>query len=475
MLGAAIVAVILLNAAFAFAQERQAGRAVEALAALPAAAGDGRPRRPRRRRRRRRARARRRRRRQRGRPGLRRRPTPRRRRRGRPLDADRRVAARLPVGRRRTTSAAARSSSRGDLVFSGTTCVGGEARALVYAHRHAHRARPHRGAVRGRAAGAEPDRAPGAARRLADLRRRGRGRRRVPARSAGSPPACRSTTPRRFAIGLIVANVPEGLLPTITLALAVGVGSLARRGALVKRLSAVETLGSTAVICTDKTGTLTENRMRPVRVVDRGRRGRPRDGDDHAAAVAADPVLAELSLHARRLHDRRHRPTPVGQVAGGGDRGRAAAGLGAARRERHRRPPRAPPAPHLPLRPVAATDVDRRRRGGQRSSSTPRARPRRSSAAPISILRADGAEEPLDDDLRAAVLERDRSATRPTGLRVLAVARRDLPDAARSRPTRARRPSGSSSCSGSSRSSTRRGPRSPTPSPAATTPASASS
>ena len=64
-----------------------------------------------------------------------------------------------------------------------------------------------------------------------------------------------------FAIGLLVANVPEGLLPTITLALAVGVRTLARRGALVKRLSAVETLGSTTVICTDKTGTLTENRM----------------------------------------------------------------------------------------------------------------------------------------------------------------------------------------------------------------------
>ncbi|MGW7459458.1 cation-translocating P-type ATPase [Streptomyces sp. NPDC054797] len=65
-----------------------------------------------------------------------------------------------------------------------------------------------------------------------------------------------------FAIGLLVANVPEGLLPTITLALAVGVRLLARQGAVIKRLSAVETLGSTNVICTDKTGTLTQNRMR---------------------------------------------------------------------------------------------------------------------------------------------------------------------------------------------------------------------
>jgi calcium-translocating P-type ATPase len=65
-----------------------------------------------------------------------------------------------------------------------------------------------------------------------------------------------------FAVGLLVGNVPEGLLPVITLALAIGVRGLAHRGAVVKRLSAVETLGSTSVICTDKTGTLTENHMR---------------------------------------------------------------------------------------------------------------------------------------------------------------------------------------------------------------------
>lgn len=64
-----------------------------------------------------------------------------------------------------------------------------------------------------------------------------------------------------LAIGIIVANVPEGLLPTVTLALAINVQRMARRQALVRRLSAVETLGSLSVICSDKTGTLTEGRM----------------------------------------------------------------------------------------------------------------------------------------------------------------------------------------------------------------------
>jgi len=69
-----------------------------------------------------------------------------------------------------------------------------------------------------------------------------------------------------FAMGMIVAFVPEGMLPTVTLALAMGVQRMARRNALIKRLSAVETLGSTTVICTDKTGTLTQNEMTVIGV-----------------------------------------------------------------------------------------------------------------------------------------------------------------------------------------------------------------
>jgi magnesium-transporting ATPase (P-type) len=69
-----------------------------------------------------------------------------------------------------------------------------------------------------------------------------------------------------FAIGIIIANVPEGLLPTITLSLAVAVQRMARRHALMKKLSSVETLGSTNVVCTDKTGTLTENRITVTKI-----------------------------------------------------------------------------------------------------------------------------------------------------------------------------------------------------------------
>jgi len=64
-----------------------------------------------------------------------------------------------------------------------------------------------------------------------------------------------------FTLGMVVAFVPEGLLPTVTLALAMGTQRMARRNALIKKLSAVETLGCTNVICTDKTGTLTQNEM----------------------------------------------------------------------------------------------------------------------------------------------------------------------------------------------------------------------
>ncbi|WP_370415923.1 cation-translocating P-type ATPase [Streptomyces fradiae] len=147
-----------------------------------------------------------------------------------------------------------------NLVFSGTTCVEGQARAIVFATgNHTELGRIAALSQRTRREASPLERQVKKVAWLIAGVATGMGALFLVAGVAVGLPV---TDSLMFAIGLLVANVPEGLLPTITLALAVGVRALAREGALVKRLSAVETLGSTNVICTDKTGTLTRNRMR---------------------------------------------------------------------------------------------------------------------------------------------------------------------------------------------------------------------
>jgi calcium-translocating P-type ATPase len=229
-----------------------------------------------------------------------------------------------------------------------------------------------------------------------------------------------------FAIGLLVANVPEGLLPTITLALAVGVREMARRGALVKRLSAVETLGSTSVICTDKTGTLTQNRMHVTAVWTTEGETIPEAAAAAGLAAAAGTAEHSLTLLARAAAACNNADFPANGGKGSGDPTElalldlaATCGLDVSvgTRESHRRQ-----VFRFDPRLKLMTTVDERD-GNQEvhTKGAPEA-----VLAQVTHFHRGLREQPVtaaDRDLVARVM--DDYATR--GLRVLAIAHRRLP------------------------------------------------
>jgi calcium-translocating P-type ATPase len=412
VLACAIVGVVLLNAAFAFVQERQAERAVEALARyLPPHATvvrDGR------------------------------RTVVEARllvpgdllviEEGDRISADARLVSgaveidmstlsgeSVPVSRSAGAATAGTSAFEArDLVFSGSSCTGGEARAVVTATGM----RTELGRIAALSQSAKREQSPleKQVKRVAWLIAGlsvAVGIAFIPlgAFAAGLPLGDALT----FAIGLIVANVPEGLLPTITLALALGVRVLARSGALVKRLSAVETLGSTTVICTDKTGTLTENRMLATAIWT--------DDGEQAAASDPSPVAVELARALAACNN--------ADLEGDGVSGdpteiallRLAAGFGADVGASARSSGRLSQF-HFDAALRLMSTVDRR---DETTWLHVKGAPEEVLARATCIVSRRGEERPLADAERNAIVER-AERWEGKGLRVLGVARRTLAD-----------------------------------------------
>ena len=225
-----------------------------------------------------------------------------------------------------------------------------------------------------------------------------------------------------FAVGVMVANVPEGLLPTVTLSLAMATQRMARRNALVRQLSAVETLGETTVICTDKTGTLTENQMTAQRVW-------TFDGDYEVEGAGYEPhgrfrrdggvvdprPLAELLRSGLLCNDSRLAPGPEGwSVVGDPTEGALVvlAAKGGLRPEQE--------AAHYPRLVEIPFDSSRKRMSTVHLAGDERVAYVKGAPGeiiPRSTLSEDGRRRALE-----AAEEMERKA-----LRVLAIARRALP------------------------------------------------
>ena len=245
-----------------------------------------------------------------------------------------------------------------------------------------------------------------------------------------------------FAIGLTVACVPEGLLPTVTLALAAAAKKMVSENALIKRLSSVETLGSTNIICTDKTGTLTKNEMTvrkiwiPHEIIDvTGAGYNPKGEFLHGGEEISHQEIRELKLLMRsatfcndaKLIEPKGNPLQTGEKWGILGDPTEASLLVAARKngfdweEEIKRSPR-----------IAELPFDSKRKSMSSIHNKKDKNVAYVKGAPKKIINlcneisVDGTPMPFSEDEKKEVIKKhDKLAA--SGLRILAMAYRDLP------------------------------------------------
>lgn len=235
------------------------------------------------------------------------------------------------------------------------------------------------------------------------------------------------------AVALAVGAIPEGLPAAVTILLAVGVSSMAKRGALIRRLPAVETLGSTTVICSDKTGTLTENQMTVTTVLAAGETfdftgvGFDGDGELQRNGARVAPEVSQALLEVLRAgalcNDARLVRSAGADLKVEGDPTEAA--LTVAARKAGLDAPALAPFPRLDVVPFESSHMYMAslHEGTERSTLYVKGSSDALLARCVERLEADGRAGPFDE----ATVHRAVEAMAARGLRVLVMARRTLP------------------------------------------------
>jgi cation-transporting P-type ATPase F len=238
------------------------------------------------------------------------------------------------------------------------------------------------------------------------------------------------------AVALAVGSIPEGLPAAVTIVLAIGVSRMARRRAIIRKLPAVETLGSTTVICSDKTGTLTENQMTVQEI---------RAGDQHftlsglgyttsgtlsvdgeeLASLEAHPTLQQLLLAGTLCNDSALTTSEEGRPDIQGDPTEAALLVAAAKAGIDHQQARSD-HPELAAIPFESEQMFR-----ATLNQMPGGQPTCYMVGALEVL-LDRCEDALDPDANPSPLDPDAIRSQAesmasTGLRVLAIARRQMP------------------------------------------------